>query len=336
MNHLGNIEPLVDSLGRVATKLRISVTDRCNFRCSFCMPTHPIWLPRDELLTFEEIARLVGIFATMGTNRIRLSGGEPLVRQDIETLVGMLTNVPGIESVTMTSNGFFLAEKAVQLQQNGLKGVTVSLHSLKPERFEAIIGVKNTFEKVLDGIKAAKMAGIPLKINTVLTRGCNEDEIIDFAKIAYEGRATVRFIEYMPFDGKRMWGMDKVVSGKETIEEIRKAYALVELPREHGSTAKIYRFANGSKGEIGIITSMTEPFCSDCDRNRLKADGKIVPCLFSPDEYDAKKLLRNGATDEELAEFVRRCYWKKSPGIETMLKEQVQIQHVRPMHTIGG
>lgn len=336
MNSVLNEAPLFDSLGRVATKLRISVTDRCNFRCSFCMPTHPVWLPRDELLTFEEISRLVRIFASMGINKIRLSGGEPLVRQDIEKLVGMLTKIPGIESVAMTTNGFFLAEKAVQLKQNGLNGVTVSLHSLKAERFEAIIGVRNTFEKVLSGIKAAKAAGIPLKINTVLTRGCNEDEIIDFARIAYEGQATVRFIEYMPFDGKRMWGMEKVVSGKETVEEIRKVFELVEFPREHGSTAKIYRFTNGSKGEIGIITSMTEPFCSDCDRNRLKADGKIVPCLFSPDEYDAKKLMRKGATDEELGEFIKRCYWKKSLGIETMLKEQVQILHVRPMHTIGG
>jgi len=329
------VSVLTDSFRRVARKLRISVTDRCNFRCQFCMPTHPMWLPRSEILTFEEIHRVVSLFAKVGVEKVRLSGGEPLMRRDIERLVKMVADVPGIRSLGMTTNGFLLAEKAAALKKAGLKSVTVSLHSLKPERFSQITG-GGVFQKVVDGIKAAKENEFkPLKINAVIIRGCNEDEIVDLASLARAGGITMRFIEYMPFDGQGLWGMEKVVSGSEIIEKIRQQYELVPVPRESGSTAKVYRFEDGV-GEIGIITSITEPFCSDCDRIRLSADGKIVPCLFDRAGFDLRPLLRGGASDETLLDFMRNAVSRKAPGVETLLKRFNRLEHVRPMHTIGG
>jgi cyclic pyranopterin phosphate synthase len=216
------------------------------------------------------------------------------MRADIENLVALLAGIPNIRQLSMTTNGFLLSEKATALKRAGLKGVTVSLHSLKPERFSQITG-GGAFEKVLDGIKAAKAAGFkPLKINAVIIRGCNDDEVADLASLAVEGDVTVRFIEYMPFDGQHLWGMDKVVSGNEIVEKIREQYDLESVPRQTGSTAKLYKFESGG-GEIGIITSITQPFCSDCDRIRLSADGKIVPCLFDKTGFDLRPLLRTGA-----------------------------------------
>ncbi len=299
------------------------------------MPKTPVWLPRNEILTYEEIQRVVSLFASVGVEKVRLSGGEPLMRRDIETLVQMLADVPGIRSLTMTTNGFLLAEKAAALKNAGLKSVTVSLHSLKPERFSQITG-GGVFSKVVDGIRAAKENGLnPLKINAVIIRGCNEDEIADLASLAREGDVTVRFIEYMPFDGQRLWGMEKVVSGREIVMKIREHYELEPVPREAGSTAKIYRFEDGV-GEIGVITSITEPFCSDCDRIRLSADGKIVPCLFENTGFDLRPLLRIGGSDEAILGFMREAVLRKAPGVETLLKKFNRLEHVRPMHTIGG
>ena len=330
--------PLTDSFARVAAKLRISITDRCNFRCDFCMPVQPIWLDHREILSFEETAKISSILATMGVNKIRLSGGEPLVRRDIEKLVGMLVTLKGIRNVSLTTNGALLKEKALALKESGLSGVTVSLHSLKPELYSAITGTKpDMFDRVLAGIEEAKRVGLtPIKINSVITRGCNDAEILDFAALAHDGNVTVRFIEYMPFDGTKSWDMERVVSGRQIIERIRATYRLAPLPREHGSTATVYRFADGSMGEVGTITSMTAPFCGDCDRIRLKADGKLVPCLFSLAEYDVKSLLRGRATDEAIADFIRKCFWMKSPGVETMMKKEIPLKLIRPMHTIGG
>ena len=326
---------LTDSFGRVARKLRISVTDRCNFRCQFCMPQTPIWLPRSDILTYEEIHRVVSLFAKMGVERIRLSGGEPLMRQDVEKLVELLSAVPGIHSVTMTTNGYFLPEKVTALKRAGLSGLTVSLHSLKPERFKEISG-GGPYEKVAAGIKAAKESGFkPLKLNAVVIRGCNEDEIVDLASLAVSGDVTMRFIEYMPFDGRRLWGMEKVVSGEEILQKIRERYSLIPLLHENGSTAKNYKFADGA-GQIDIITSITDPFCSDCDRIRISADGKIVPCLFDNTGYDLRPLLRGGASDQDLQDFIRNAVDHKAPGVETLLKKFHTLQHVRPMHTIGG
>ena len=326
---------LADSFGRIVGKLRISVTDRCNFRCQFCMPKTPVWLPRNEVLTFEEIHRVVSLFAKHDVKKVRLSGGEPLMRKDIENLVEMLSQVHGIPSISMTTNGYLLAEKGRALRRAGLKGITVSLHSLKPKRFSEITG-GGPFERVLAGIKAAKQYGFaPLKINAVIIRGCNDDEIVDLASLATSGDVMVRFIEYMPFDGQRMWDMEKVVSGKEIIERVRSVYELVPLPREHGSTTKIYGFADGV-GKIGIITSITQPFCSDCDRIRLSADGKIVPCLFDKMGYDLRPMLRGSASDQEIFDFIRYAVSRKAAGVETLLKQFHSLEHVRPMHTIGG
>ena len=329
--------PLVDGFGRVARKVRISVTDRCNFRCNFCMPLNPTWLPHDELLTYEEIARLVKILSTMGVNKVRLTGGEPLVRKDIEQLISYISSIPDVKSLSMTTNGFLLAEKAKKLRESGLQSVTISLHSLKPDRFENIVGRKDVFSKVLNGIEEALRVGLnPVKINCVVTRGCNDDEILDFVNLARSSGIVIRFIEYMPFDGQKLWNTKLVVSGREIIEKINQEYRLIQLPREHGSTAKVYKFADGAPGEVNIITSITEPFCGDCDRIRIKADGKIVPCLFSVDEYDIKPLLRGGASDDELELFIRSVFKRKAPGVETLLKTHQLAARIRPMHTIGG
>lgn len=257
------------------------------------------------------------------------------MRRDIEKLVALLSEINGIHSLSMTTNGFLLAEKATALKQAGLDGLTVSLHSLKPEKFSEITG-GGPLDCVLAGINAAKAMGFnPLKVNAVIIRGCNEDEITDLASLASSGDITVRFIEYMPFDGQHLWGIDKVFSGKEIVSKLREHYQLELMPRESGSTAKIYKIADGV-GRIGIITSITEPFCSDCDRIRLSADGKIVPCLFDKTGFDLRPLLRGGGTDEEIKDFIISAAQRKAPGVETLLKKYKTLEHVRPMHTIGG
>jgi cyclic pyranopterin phosphate synthase len=330
-------EPLQDKFGRVARKLRISVTDRCNFRCDFCMPVNPVWLPKSEILTYEEIARIACILARMGVTKIRLSGGEPLMRRDLDILVAMLREIPEVKTIAMTTNGFYLAEMAERLKRAGLDSVTISLHSLKPERYEEVVGRKGVFERVMEGLKVAREVGLnPVKVNVVVTRGCNDDEILDFAELARKSNLTVRFIEYMPFDGRKLWRPELLVPGEEIVRTIESVYPLTPLPREQGSTAQVYRFADGIGGEIGIITSMTSPFCGDCDRIRLTADGKIVPCMFSRDEYDVKSLLRSGATDEEIAGFIRDAFYRKFEGVESLLREQKVIAHVRPMYQLGG
>jgi cyclic pyranopterin phosphate synthase len=336
---LSSVPPgrLSDSFGRLAGKLRVSVTDRCNFRCDFCMPDKPTWLDPSELLTFEEIVRVTGILATMGVKNVRVSGGEPLVRKDVEILVGMLARVRGIRSVAMTTNGALLKEKAALLKANGLKGVTVSLHSLKPALYDQITGTKDMFSRVIAGIEEAERVGLgPVKINCVVTRGCNEGEILDFARMAHDANRTVRFIEYMPFDGTKFWDTAMVVPGSEVVETISKSYPLEALKSERGSTSSNYRFKDGSPGAIGTITSMSKPFCGDCDRIRLKANGNLVPCLFSVAEYDLKHLLRAGASDEQIEGSIRRDFWQKFEGVGSLMENKVEVRHVRPMYTIGG
>ncbi len=334
LEHSGRI--LSDSHGRVAKKLRIQVTDRCNYSCDFCMPPQPVWLNRKEILTFEEITRTARLLAEMGVEKIRLSGGEPLVRQDVERLVHLLVGIQGIRNVSLTTNGSRLKEMARPLKENGLTGVTVSLHSLIPSRYEATTGVRNMLPRVLDGIGEARRMKLRLKINCVVRRGDNEDEILNFAKIARDWEVQVRFIEYMPFDGKRVWNADKLIGGDEVIRKVTSVYPLVPIPKEVGGTANLYRFEDGSSGEIGTITSMTRPFCGDCDRIRLTADGKIVPCLFSNVEHDVKSLLRGGAADDEISDRVRGWFWQKFDGVESLLSQNATFGRVRPMNTIGG
>jgi cyclic pyranopterin phosphate synthase len=331
-----DMPPLVDSFARVARKLRIQVTDRCNYSCDFCMPPEPTWLDRASVLTYEEMARLSGIMAQMGVEKIRLSGGEPLVRRDVEKLVRLLAHVRGITTIGLTTNGSLLKEKASTLKENGLKSVTVSLHSLRSDRYDRITGTKGMLPRVLKGIHESIAVGLrPVKINCVVRRD-NVDEIPEFARMAHDQGLSVRFIEYMPFDGKRFWDVDSLVSGTETIARVKDIHRLVPTPREPGATAVLYRFADGSEGDVGVIASMTKPFCGDCDRIRLTVDGKIVPCLFSTNEYDIKTLLRKGATDDELADFIRKCFWLKSEGVESMIKQNTEFDRIRPMYTIGG
>jgi cyclic pyranopterin phosphate synthase len=273
----------------------------------------------------------------MGVSSVRLSGGEPLVRKDIEDLVRMLVKVPGIEVVSMTTNAALLKQKAQALRDAGLHCVTVSLHSLKPDRYHRITGTKDMFWRVMQGLEQARAVGFDrVKVNCVVTRGCNEDEIPDFARMAHDGGVSVRFIEYMPFDGSKVWDQNLVVSGDEIIRKVKEEYDLITLERPHGATAVHHRFTDDSKGEIGIIASMTKPFCSDCDRIRLSADGKMVPCLFSKEEFDLKHLLRQGASDADLSAFLRKTFMLKSEGVEKMLEDHVELKRVRPMYTIGG
>lgn len=300
------------------------------------MPREPIWLPSDELLSFEEILRVVKIFASMGVSRIRLTGGEPLVRAGVERLVEMISSVEGVEGVSMTTNGFHLSAFAERLAEAGLKSVTVSLHSLKPERFDEIVGVRGVFNRVMAGVTSAREAGLGVKINVVVVKGCNDDELFDFAELARETGMTVRFIEFMPFDGERSWSIDRVVSASKIIETLSERYRLYQKERESGSTARYYGFKDTESGEIGVISSVSEPFCWDCDRVRVKADGKLVPCLFSRDEYDLKPLLRSGATDEEVARLIRWAFGKKFRGVETLLRSNRKLEHIRPMYTVGG
>ncbi|MEM0481693.1 MAG: GTP 3',8-cyclase MoaA [Nitrososphaerota archaeon] len=327
---------LVDGYGRVARKLRLSVTDRCNFKCNFCMPKEPVWIPKGEVLSFEELARVVRILAAMGVSRVRLTGGEPLVRRGVEKLVKTIASTPGIEEVTMTTNGFHLASFAKVLAEAGLKLVTVSLHSLKPERFEEIVGVKGVFDRVVEGIAAARDAGLRVKINAVVVRGCNDDELFDFAELSRRAGITVKFIEFMPFDGERLWNIERVVRASEILEILSQRYQLYPKSREQGSTTRYYGFKDSQVGEIGLVSSISEPFCFDCDRLRVKADGKLVPCMFSRDEYDLKPLLRSGAPDEEIMAFIRWAFSRKFRGVETLLKTGELPQHIRPMYTMGG
>lgn len=326
---------LVDSFGRVARKLRLSVIDKCNFRCNFCMPEDPEWIPNEKILTFGEITRLVQILSGFGVDRVRISGGEPLVRAEIEQLVKKIRNISRVKRIGMTTNGYFLKDKAMGLRGAGLDSVTVSLHSMKAERF-AYVTQRNAHSKVVEGIRAAKDAGFDsVKINSVIVRGYNDDEILEFASLAYDEGFNVRFIEFMPFDGQKNWGMSKVVPGAEILSRIQEKFPVVPLEREAGSTALNYKFEN-STGEIGIITSITRPFCSDCDRLRLTADGKLVPCLFDTHEYDVSALLRDGSSDIQIGEFLKTKVKLKAPGVEALIKNNIELHHVRPMFITGG
>jgi len=324
---------LVDSLNRRMTKVRISITDMCNFACFFCMPIDPVWMPRADILTYEEIVRVVKVLKRLGINEVKLTGGEPLVRRDVENLVGMISQI--VEDVSMTTNGFFLNEKANLLHQNGLKRVTVSLHSLRSERFKFITNV-DALERVIKGIQAAKDAGLsPVKINSTIIRGLNDDEILDLLEFAIREGLGIRYIEFMPFDGKNFWSLDKVIAGAEIKKTIESRYTLTELPRMAGSTSTNY-IIDGTDVTVGFITSVTQPFCSDCDRIRIMANGSLVPCMFGQSEFDFRHLLRAGASDEDLEKFFIDKVRNKFAGVETMVHEKAIPSHIRSMHTIGG
>ena len=300
------MERLVDTLGRPVRDLRISVTDRCNFRCVYCMPKEVFgrdyaFLARTDLLTFEEIARLAGVFAGLGVEKLRITGGEPLVRRDVETLVELLAGIDGLD-LTLTTNGALLAGKAARLKEAGLNRITVSLDSLDDDVFRAMNDVDFPVARVLAGVDAALAAGLdPVKVNVVVKRGLNEDGILPMARHFRGTGVVLRFIEYMDVGHTNGWRLDDVVPAAEIVAQIDAELPLEPVePAYRGEVAARWRYRDGS-GEIGVISSVTQPFCGDCTRARLSADGKVYTCLFAVKGHDLRALLRGGASDDELA-----------------------------------
>ncbi len=303
---------LRDTYNRPVRDLRISVTDRCNFRCTYCMPLDEYeWLEKKEILSFEEITRLTNLFVHLGVEKIRLTGGEPLARRDLDKLVAKLSALPGPPDLCLTTNGSLLAEKVAALKAAGLRRINVSLDSLKPDRFRRITK-RGDLAKVLEGLFAAQSHGLqPIKINAVIERGVNDDEILDLVAFAREHGFAIRFIEYMDVGNANNWKSERMVSKKEILETINARFPLRKLGREKGSAPSVdYQFLDGS-GDIGVIASVTEPFCSTCTRARLTADGRLVTCLFSQQGYDLKTLMRSGATDAELLEVISAVWLQR-------------------------
>jgi cyclic pyranopterin phosphate synthase len=302
-----------DVLGRRLKDLRISVTDRCNFRCTYCMPlTEYEWIDRHELLSYEEILRLARLFVRLGTEKVRVTGGEPLVRKQLEVLLKGLAGLPRIKDLSLTTNGALLAEQAPALRAAGLQRINVSLDTLDPEKFKRI-SQRGKLSDVLDGLRTAQRCGFhPIKINAVIERGVNDDEIVRLAEFARQNGYTLRYIEYMDAGNANQWRLDKVVSKKQILATLSTSFPLREARRAETSAPAVdYEYADGS-GEVGVIASVTEPFCRDCDRARLTADGKLVTCLFSPTGRDLKSRMRSGATDDELAEIMAGTWLKRS------------------------
>jgi cyclic pyranopterin phosphate synthase len=325
--------PLVDSFDRVADDLRVSVTDRCNFRCTYCMPAEGLaWLPRSEILTFEEIDRLVGIFLGLGVRTIRLTGGEPLARREVETLVGMLAR-KGVPDLSMTTNGFYLTEKAQALADAGLRRVNVSVDSLLRHRF-AEMTRRDALGRVMEGLRAAEAAGlVPIKLNCVVVRGTNDDEVVDFARLARETGYEVRFIEFMPLDADQSWSRDKVVPSGEILAAVHAVHPIEPIGHEV-EPATMWRFSDGAPGAVGVIPSVTEPFCDDCNRIRLTAEGRLRSCLFSLQETDLRGLLRGAASDADIESAVRACVAAKWAGHR--INEPDFVRPARSMSMIGG
>jgi cyclic pyranopterin phosphate synthase len=328
-------EQLTDGHGRRINDLRVSVTDRCNFRCQYCMPADGLpWLDRSALLSFEEIERLVRVFASLGVTDVRLTGGEPLVRRDFPKLVAMLARVPGLEDLSLTTNGYLLERDADALVEAGIKRVNVSIDSLQRDRFFQMTR-RDSLPQVLRGLDAlARHPEVhPIKVNAVAMRDFTEQEAIPFADFARSTAYQVRFIEFMPLDGDHAWTADQVLSGDELRAIIDAVYPLEELPREPSATARVFRFRDGG-GEIGFINPVSEPFCSDCNRIRLTAEGELRTCLFSVTETDLRGPLREGATDAELADLIRAAVWRKE--LKHRVGEKGFRQPPRTMSAIGG
>ena len=304
----GHVE---DVYGRPLRDLRISVTDRCNFRCTYCMPAEIFhekfeFMPHGEILSYEEIARLTRIIVRLGAVKLRLTGGEPLVRRDLEELVKQLSAVDGVQDIAMTTNGVLLPKKVNELADAGLKRVTISLDSIDEDVFQKMNGGRATVAQVKDGLAAAQSHGLtPVKVNCVVKRGVNDHTIVDMARFCKDNGFVLRFIEYMDVGTMNGWRMDHVVPAKEIIERVHSALPLEKIDRNHASeTALRYRYQDGA-GEIGVIASVTIPFCGNCSRMRLSPEGKIYTCLFATEGTDLKKPMRDGATDDELEQIIR-------------------------------
>jgi GTP 3',8-cyclase len=327
---------LSDGFGRVARKLRISVTDRCNLRCVYCMPSDNVkWVEKDNILTYEEITRLTTVFVSLGIDKIRITGGEPTVRPQIADLIESISKINGIKSISMTTNGLLLQENAPKLRKAGLDGVNISLDTFRSNRFKSICGIDG-IERVLASIKAADVAGLKLKINTVIIRGWNNDEVIDFAKFARNTGHTVRFIEFMPLDGTGIWRPELVVSKKEMMGMINTELSnLVPLHNNISEPATLYSFADG-KGTIGFIPSMTEPFCKYCDRIRITSDGRLLTCLFESVGYNLRNLLREGKSDSDIRRYILESVQKKPEGIISVIRTKALRPTLNIMNRIGG
>jgi GTP 3',8-cyclase len=332
------MELLRDSYNRPIRDLRVSLTDRCNFRCFYCLPHgEPPIAPKEQMLSYEEIDYVCEIFVSLGIEKLRLTGGEPMLRRDIETIIRKLTSLKssGLRDLALTTNGYYLPERAQSLKDAGLDRVTISLDSLKRDVFKRMTGV-DVLDKVLAGIHAAKKAGLePIKINAVIVRGHNEDEVADFAAFAREYDVKMRFIEFMPLDSGHEWSREDVVSGKEIRERISERFPLVRVEIARGSdTSSRYRFADGAPGEIGIIAPVTEPFCGACSRIRLTADGQIRTCLFSTVEYSLRDVVRSGASRDEIIEYIHSVIMKKEP--RHFINDPGFVAPSRTMSFIGG
>ena len=327
--------PLEDAHGRLVSDLRVSVTDRCNFRCQYCMPAEGMpWIPREEILSFEEIERLVRMLVDLGVRSVRLTGGEPLVRREFPALVGRLRAIEGIEDLSLTTNGYLLDAQAADLVAAGIDRVNVSIDSLARGRFFEITR-RDALDRVMGGLDAiaAFPQVSPVKVNAVPMPGFGRDDVLRFCDLARERGFQVRFIEFMPLDGDRSWRADNVLTGAAVQAMIEEVHPLAARPREAHSTARVFDFADG-RGEIGFVNPVSEPFCADCNRLRLTADGKLRTCLFSLHETDLRAPLRAGADDAELAQIVRDAVWRKE------LKHRIDEPGFRPpartMSAIGG
>jgi cyclic pyranopterin phosphate synthase len=328
-------EQLMDGHGRLISDLRVSVTDRCNFRCQYCMPADGLpWLERSEILSFEEIARVVRLLSEMGVHDLRLTGGEPLVRREFPKLVAMLAGIDGLSDLSLTTNGYLLERHADALVEAGIDRVNVSIDSLQRDRFFQMTR-RDALPQVLRGLDAiARHPRVrPIKVNAVAMRGFSEEEALRFADFARSTAFQIRFIEFMPLDGDHAWKPDDVLTGDELREIIERVHPLEERPREAHATARVFRFRDGP-GEIGFINPVSEPFCADCNRIRLTSDGKLRTCLFSLHETDLREPLRGGASDDELERIVRDAVWRKE--LKHHVGEPGFRQPPRTMSAIGG
>lgn len=327
---------LKDSFGRTINNVRISVTDRCNFRCRYCMPEEGMqWMARSELLSFEELTRLTRVFAGLGVKHIRLTGGEPLMRKDLPVLVRQLSGVPGIQDIALTTNGYFLAEQAADLVKAGLHRINISLDSLDPVKFTEMTR-RDNFHRVWEGIEAIDRLGIrPIKLNVVLIRGVNENEIPKFAELARTRSFVIRFIEFMPIGSDDGWTPEQVVTGKEIVARMEKTVGKRLMPVELRGAQPADRFVfEDGIGEIGLISSVSEPFCNHCNRVRITSDGKLRTCLFSLGETDFRVLLRGGANDETIRQTIIDAVWHKEEG--HLINRPGFVRPARSMSQIGG
>jgi cyclic pyranopterin phosphate synthase len=328
-------QPLVDGHGRRIGDVRVSVTDRCNFRCQYCMPAEGLpWLERDDVLTFEEITRLVTVLADMGVADVRLTGGEPLVRRDFPRLAAMLAEVDGVEDLSVTTNGYLLERDAEALVRAGVNRFNVSIDSLQRDRFFEMTR-RDALPRVLRGLEVLAQfpEAHPIKVNAVAMRGFTEDEALPFARFAREYPYEVRFIEFMPLDADRTWTPESVLSGEEIRAAIHAVFPLEAQPRDAHATARVYRFADG-RGKIGFINPVSEPFCGDCNRIRLTADGRLRTCLFSLNETDLRTPLRAGASDDDVETIIRDAVWRKE--LKHHVNDAGFVQPTRSMSAIGG